>query len=215
MDIESLNSELRQKLGAKPLYGWKRGSELYVVLPVLKDSTTPEYEVTAIEGTGLIGTVVKHEKVYYQDLYEKVRPGLQLGARWVLCRLFVNDASPEDWNRMFGGKIQWVERAWVPVDWTGGRAVGGHLMSDPYQPVTSELQQRAIQCIRMNQKFRETVNRRQMFHAAYDDREAREKRITEMGIRAKEAAPVGGWTRMPGEKSDVVLFSGKSKESVQ
>jgi hypothetical protein len=215
MDIESLNSELRTKLGTKPLYGWKRGSDLFVMMPEFDEAGQLQYETGAIPGSLLIGTKVKHRKVFYQDLYEKVRPGIQLGARWVLCRLYVADMGPDDWNRAFGGRIPWVKEAWVPVDWSGGRAVGGHLMSDPYQPITSELQARAIGTIRMNQQAREKITARQMLEAAYDDREKREARIQRMGEWAAEQAPVGGWCRQPGEKSDLAIFSGKSKETIQ
>lgn len=213
MDIESLNSELRQKLGTNPLYGWKRGSDLFVMLPSLTGNGEFQYETGAIPGSLLIGTQVKHGKVYYQDLYEGVRPGIQIGARWVLCRLFVNDIAPGDWNRMFDGRLLWVKEAWVPVDWSGGRAVGGHLMSDPHMPITPELQTRALNAIRMNQRFRETVTRRQMVDAARDDRAEREKRIQQYGEKAASDAPVGGWVRQPGEKSDMLIFSEKAEKA--
>ncbi len=215
MDIESLNTELRLKLGVKPLYGWKRGADLFVMLPEMNSDGTPVYETGVVEGTNLIGSKIKHSKVFYQDLYEKTRPGLQLGARWVLCRLFENEIDPDAWNRHFGGKIMWVKTAWVPVDWTGGRAVGGHLMSDPYGPVTAELQDRAIGMIQMNKKFREKVTKAQMFEAAYDDRKEREDRIQKYGEYAAAKAPVGGWCRKPGEKSDMAIFSGKKEDPIQ
>lgn len=215
MDIESLNSELRRELGVKPLYGWRHGSDLFVVLPELDSEGKVKYDIGMIAGSKVLGTKVKAKKVYYSELYELVRPGLQLGTRWVFSRLYIPEFSPDEWNRMFSGMVPWASQIWLPVDWSGGRAVGGHLMTDPYQPVTPELQARAIGVTKANKRFREQINRRQMLDAMYDDRDAREARIQTMGERAAAMAPVGGWTRVPGEKSDMVLFNGKPEEPVK
>lgn len=213
MAVEQLNDELRQKLGTKPLYGWKWGGDLYFVAAKTHADGSPKFEMTALQGadgkpTGLLGVQVDNEKIFFADHYERVKPGVKFSQRWVFCRLQQCLLTYQEWRETMGSMVPYVREMWVPVDISGkgmGVVLCGHLMTEPHQPITRFLQERAINLILMNKRFLEKLNSRQLHDAMYDETEEREKRIEQNALMAKDAMPVGGLGHIPGEK-DFISF---------
>ncbi len=217
MTVEQLNDELRQKLGVNPLYAWKRGADLYFICPVTNSDGSPQFDTVAYRGddgepTGVVGVQVKTQKVLYAEHYERIKPGVGFTKRWVFCRLQRNTMSPTEWRDAMGSMVPWVKEQWMPVD-ISGRGIGhlmcGHLMSDVDQPVSEQMQERAINLILMNKRFLERLSKRQLVDAIYDDKAEREKRIEQNTLYAMNKMPVGGWTRTPGEKDHISFPSVK------
>ncbi|MFN7834468.1 MAG: hypothetical protein ACK5NY_01545 [Burkholderiaceae bacterium] len=215
--VDELNEQLRRDLGTKPLYAWKKGSDLFYVAPARNGDGTAKFEISAYRGddgepTGIVGMQLQMQKYFYADHYEKVRPGVQFSKRWVFCRLHENPMSPEEWREAHGEQAPWIAKMWMPVDISGGGRgylTCGHLMSDPDQPVTPFLQRRAIDIIRLNKRFLEQFNARQISNMMLDETKAREERIEKRTQVAHNAMPVGGWAHTPGKKDHISFGTGK------